>query len=116
VIDQIAFFQRKDHVRESSQHVISVTFRDREAIANVTPTNVYYRIDDLTTGAQVLDWTSVSADDELDITITASQNEMQDQCNTREMRQVVVAANYGLATQYVDSVEYMVENLVGITS
>lgn len=109
--DHIVFFQRKDHVKQGSQHVVGVTFRDRETALNVTPTNIYYRIDDLSTGAQVLDWTSVSADDEIEITVTPTQNAMQDECHDREVRQVVVAADYGLSTQFMDSTEFIVENV-----
>ena len=113
--DQIVFFQRKDHVRESSQHVLNVTFLDRATAANVTPTNVRYRIDNLTTGETVLDWTSVSTDDEITLTITPTQNALRDQCRAREMREVVVAADYGLSTQYLESVTYTVENLQGVS-
>ena len=113
--DQIVFFQRKDRVKESSQHVLSVTFRDRATAANVTPTNIRYRIDDLNSGQAVLDWTSVSADDEITITITPTQNALRDQSRVCEVREVVVAADYGLATQYIDSVQYTLENLRGVT-
>jgi hypothetical protein len=113
--DQIVFFQRKDHVKQGSQHVIGVTFRDRETASNVTPTNIRYRIDDLTTGSAVVDWTSVSADDEIEITVTPTQNAMQDECHDREVRQVVVAADYGLSSQFIDSVEYVVENVWNVS-
>jgi hypothetical protein len=113
--DQIVFFQRKDHVKQGSQHVVAVTFRDRETAANVTPTNVYYRLDDLTTGVAILDWTSVSADDEIEITVTPTQNALQDECHDREVRQLVVAADRGLATQYMDSAEFVVENLRNVS-
>lgn len=113
--DQIVFFQRKDHVRESSQHTIAVTFRDRATVANVTPTNIRYRVDDLASGAVILDWTAVSADDEITLTITPTQNALQSQCSREEVREVSVAADYGLATQFIDSVTYTVENLRGVT-
>lgn len=113
--DQIVFFQRKDHIREASQHVVSVKFRDRATVALVVPTNISYRIDCLTTGAQIADWTSVSADDEIDITITPTQNALQDQCNARECRQLTVAADFGLATQFMDSVTFELENLQGVS-
>jgi hypothetical protein len=112
--DQIVFFQRKDHIREASQHIVNVTFRDRATAANVTPTNIRYRIDDLTTGVVVLDWTAVSADDEIAITITPTQNALQ--CQGRDsLRELTVAADYALATQFVDSVRFTLENLQGVT-
>lgn len=113
--DQIAFYQRKDHIREKSRHVITVTFRDRATAANVTPTNVYYRLDDLTTGIEIVDWTSVSTDDELNITITPTQNELKDQSHQYETRELSVAADYGLSTQFIESVTFQIENLCGVT-
>jgi hypothetical protein len=112
--DQIVFYQRKDHVREKSQHVLNVTFRDRATVANVTPTNIRYRIDDLTNCATILDWTAVSPDDEITLTITPTQNELQSQCNREEKRQVTVAADYGLSSQFMDSVCFDVENIRGV--
>lgn len=113
--DQIVFFQRKDHIREGSQHVVTVTFRDRATAANVTPTNVYYRIDCLTTGAEILDWTTVSTDDELSITVTPTENALQDQCNGKELRELTVAADYALSTQFIDAITYELENLRGVS-
>lgn len=113
--DQIVFFQRKDRIREKSQHVINVTFRDRATAANVTPTNIRYRIDDPASSVAILDWTAVSADDEVAITITPTQNALLSQGHTCETRELVVAADYGLATQFIDSITYTVENLRGVT-
>jgi hypothetical protein len=115
MIDQIVFFQRKDHIREKSQHVITAKFKDRATAALVVPTNIRYRIDCLSTGAVVLDWTAVSADDEITLTITASQNAMQDQSKTYETKEVTVAADYGLSTQFTESITYQVDNLYGVS-
>ncbi len=115
MIDQIVFFQRKDHIREGSQHVITAKFKDRSTAALVVPTNIRYRIDDLTSGVTILDWTSVSADDEITLTITATQHALQDQCKREEVREVVLAADYGLSTAYLDSIRFTVENLHGVT-
>jgi hypothetical protein len=115
MIDQITFFQRKDHIREASQHVINVKFKQRSDATLVVPTNISYRIDCLTTGAVILDWTSVSADDEVSITITPTQNALQSQCNAYEKRQVTVAADRSLSTQFLDSTEFTLENVRGVT-
>jgi hypothetical protein len=113
--DQIVFFQRKDHVRESSQHTINVSFRNRATAALTIPTNIRYKITDLGTGYVVLDWTSVSADDEITLTITPTQNALQCQGQPYEVREVAVAADYGLSTQFIDSITYRVENLAAVT-
>ena len=115
MIDQIVFFQRKDHIREASQHVVDVKFKQRSDATLVVPTNVSYRIDCLTTGVAILDWTSVSADDEVSITITPTQNALRDQCNARETRQLTVAADYGLSGQFLDSVSFELENVRGVS-
>lgn len=109
MIDQIVFFQRKDHVKESSQHTIDVKFRQRSDASLQVPTNISYKITD-SYGCTVLDWTTVSADDEITLTITASQNALRDQCKPYEVREVAVAADYGLATMFVDTCCYTLEN------
>lgn len=114
MIDQIAFSQRKDHIREGSQHVVTVKFRQRSDATAQTPTNIRYRIDDLTCGDTVLDWTAVSADDEVSITVTPTQNALRSQSSEYEVRALTVAADYGLSTQFVDSVTYRLENLLGV--
>jgi hypothetical protein len=116
MIDQIAIQLRKDHIRERSQLVATAYFRQRSDSSAQTPTNVYYRLDDLTSGCQILDWTSATAGETATITITPTQNAMRDQCRTKEVRQLTVAADYGLSTQFVDSIEYEIENLQGITT
>lgn len=113
--DQIAFFQRKDHIREASKHVITASFRDRATAAAVTPTNVKYRIDNLTTGTVVLDWTTATAASDVSITITPTQNALQDQSNLTETRQLSVAADYALSTQFIDAITFELENLRGVT-
>jgi hypothetical protein len=115
MIDQIAIQIAKDHVRERSQLVATAYFRQRSDASAQTPTNVRYRLDDLTSGCQILDWTSATPGTSATITITPDQNAMHSQCNTRERRQLSVAADYGLSTQYVESIEYDVENVQGIT-
>lgn len=113
--DQIVFFQRKDHVREKSQYIVTATFRDRATAAVVTPTNVKYRIDDVLSGVAVLDWTTATAASTVTLTITPTQNALQDQCNISELRQLSVAADYGLTTQFIEAVTFSVENVRGVT-
>lgn len=113
--DQIVYTFRKDHISEGSRLPVTARFRDRATAADVTPTNVYYRINCLTTGVVILDWTSVTPGTEVIIAITPTQNTLQNQCNVRERKQLIVAADYGLSTQYTEPVEYTVENLCGVS-
>lgn len=114
MVDQVVFFQRKDHANEGSQHVLSVTFRDRATVANVVPTNIRYKITDTKTSDVVLDWTAVSPDDEITLTITPTQNALRCQGNTYEMREVAVAADYGLSTQFIGAVTYRLDNVAAV--
>ena len=80
----------------------------------MTPTNVYYRLDCLTSGAVLLDWTSVTPGETLNITVTPTQNAIQNTCNPYERKQLLIAADYGLATQFVESIDWEITNLRGL--
>lgn len=111
--DQITFTLRKDRWKEESRVVIVARFRDRATQDEVTPTNVYYRLDCLSTGKELLDWTSVSTGETVTITVTPAQNEIQYDGNRMETKQLTVAADYELSTQFVESLEYEIENVRG---
>jgi hypothetical protein len=113
--DQITFSLSKDCWKERSQFVVGVRFRDRSADDEVTPTNVKYRLDCLSTGQVVLDWTSVSPGETVNITVTPDQNAIVSDCNAHERKQLMVAADYGLSTQFVDAIDYEITNLRGLT-
>jgi hypothetical protein len=113
--DQITFTIAKDCWREQSQVPVTVRFRDRALADEVTPTNVKYRLDCLTTGVPLLDWTSVTPGETVAITITPTQNAIQNNCNSHERKQLQVAADYGLSTQFVDAIDYEVTNLRGLS-
>lgn len=109
--DQILITMRKDRWKESSSVTATARFRDRASADEVTPTNVYYRLDCLTTGKALTDWTSATPGETVDITITPTQNAMQSDCNVRERKQITVAADYGLSTEFRESLVYEIENV-----
>lgn len=111
---QITFSIAKDTWREQSAVPVTVRFRDRALADEVTPTNVKYRVDCLTTGVPLLDWTSVSPGETVSITITPTQNAIQNDRNTHERKQLMVAADYGLSTQFVEAIDYEVTNMRGL--
>jgi hypothetical protein len=113
--DQITFTLRKDRWKEKSQIVVGARFRDRATADEVTPTNVQYRLDCLTTGAQILDWTSVVTGETVSITVTPTQNAIQHSGNRNERKQLTVAADYGLSTQFVESIDWEITNLQGLS-
>jgi hypothetical protein len=113
--DQITFTLRKDCWKERSQVPVTVRFRDRALADEVTPTNVRYRLDCLTTGAPILDWTSVTPGETVAITVTPTQNAIVNACNRHERKQLMVAADYGLSTQFVEAIDWEITNLQGLS-
>lgn len=109
--DTVAVQIPRLRVNEGSSFVATAYFR--EDGDESVPTNVYYRIDNLTTGAVVADWASVSASANVSINVTATHNAIQAQCNRAEKLQLTVDADHDLATQVRESVVYEVENVRG---
>lgn len=108
--DQIVFSLARDRINERSALTITARFRNRATDADVTPTNVKYRIDRLNDCTQALDWTSVTPGTTVSITTTPDDND----CRTRDERQrnlLTVAADYGLSTMFVEVFEYQIRNL-----
>lgn len=112
--DQIAIRIPRGDWKEGSAFTASVNFRTRSTAAESTPTTVKYRIDCLTSGREIADWTSVTpAAASASIPITGAHNAIQDDSNDVETKQLTVMADEGLATQYREAVRWRVENLYG---
>lgn len=113
-MDQVSIVLQRPSVKEDSAQSATAYFRDRATEAASTPTNIYYRLDCLTTGTAILDWTTVSAASNATISITSSQNQIYDASNTYETKRLTVAGDYGLSTQVTETAFYRVENLSGV--
>jgi hypothetical protein len=111
MVDQVAIIIPKPSVSEGSSFNATVYFRDAGAAS--IPTNVSYRIDNLTAGTVLATWTSVTAAASVTIAITATHNALVSQCDTYERLQLTVDANHGLATQVRESVVWNVCNVSG---
>lgn len=109
--DTVAIQLPRPRVKEGSSFTATAYFRASGAAS--IPTNVHYRIDNLTTGEVIADWTSVSAAANVSISITATHNAIRSQCNRYERLQLSVDADHGLSTQVRESVVYEVENVRG---
>lgn len=98
--------QRK--VNERSSVVIIARFRDRATNADVTPTNVKYRLD----GAigEIVGWTTATPGTTVSITLTSDNNQIYNDTRRLESRTLSVAADYGLATEFRESTKYEVRN------
>ena len=81
-----------------------------------SPTTLRYRIDCLTTRAQVLDWTTVTPAATVSISVSPDDNKIQNTNNKRERKQMVVQTNYGTSTQGVETKEWDILNLQGVIS
>ena len=112
-VDQIEFQLAKSRVKEGSAFPLPVYLRLRSTAAAATPTTIHYRIDCLTTGREVADWTSVAAASNATIAVTGTHNAILNDCNSRETKQLTVMVDDGLATQYREAVTWTVENLYG---
>lgn len=79
-------------INEGTTAILEVTYLDKDK-ANITPTAVSYRVDDLTNGREVLDWTAVITPTASDtITITGAQNAVNNRSQDKELRQITVNA------------------------
>ena len=85
----------------------------RDGTAANTPTTAQYRIDCLTSGQIIKNWTSLTPAAAMNIIITGSDNALKDQSNDYEMRQVTVEEDSDLDTQTRVSGIYRVRNLGG---
>ncbi len=103
-----------DIANEKSTSWIYVKFYDKDGV-NQAPATVSYRIDCLTTGAEIKDNTAISPSLELEIQIDPADNEIQDNANKREHRRVTVTASYAGADQINTRFDYLIRNLKAVT-
>lgn len=82
----------------------------RSAGTASAPTTAAYRIDDLTTGTVIQDWTALAAAAEISIPVTSNNNRLIDRCNDNEKRLITVAADKDTDTETRDNIEYVVNN------
>ena len=111
--DQIAIQLPKTRFKEGSAFTATADFRTRSTAAAATPTTIHYRVDCLTTGVELADWTSVSAASNVSISITGTHNAIQNDCNRYETKQLTIMADQDLSTQHRETIIWRVENLYG---
>ena len=80
-----------------------------------TPTTARYRIDCLTSGAIVKDWTELTAAQTIAVAVSPDDNKIQNSNNPSERKQMVVQSNHGTDVQSVQKSDWTVENLQGVT-
>jgi len=113
--DQVSIQIPKSRWNEGSAFIATAYFRLRSTAAAATPTNVRYRIDNLSTRTELAGWTTVSAASNISIAITATHNAIQNNASKTERLQLTVAADHDLATQHRETKEWTITNLYGMT-
>lgn len=103
-------------INEKSTLVIRLGFKDGSAL-EVVPTTGRYRIDDVTSDAQILDWTDFTpAAATHDLTITSAQNAIVNSALESEKKLVTVDVTYGTDSKRITGdYTYGVKNLAKIT-
>lgn len=98
---------------EGQSFTATFKFFDSDWVAS-SPTTLRYRIDDLTNGTTVRDWTTVTPAAVVDIEVTPSDNDIVDTGHERERKQMVIQTNYGTDTQSVQTIDWFVDNVQGV--
>lgn len=107
--NQIVFSTPQRKINERSSMIVTARFRDRATNADVTPTNVYYRLDSPEIG-ELIGWTSVTTGTSVNVTLSATQNQIYNCTRNIEPRFMSFAADYGLSTEFRDTMRYEIRN------
>ena len=103
-----------DIVNEKSTSYVTVSPKNKDGDSE-TPSTLVYQIDCITTGTPMLAETSLTPGTSVEITITPTQNAINDQSNSNEGRKVTVTAGYGANDQVIEVFNYRVKNLYAVT-
>lgn len=98
-------------VQEGSSFSATAHFRNGDA--SEVPTTASYRIDCISTGKVLQDWTALTPAASISIPITSTHNEIQDSYNKNEKKQLTVSADVDLSTQTRDVRTWKVINIRG---
>jgi hypothetical protein len=112
--NQIALRSPKTIVKEGSGFNIIANFRTRETSAADTPTTARYRLDCLSSGTEILGWTTVTAAAEVTIPVTGTQNAIVDDVNDFEVKQMIVESDTSASDQFRERITWRVTNLYGL--
>ena len=105
---------RVPEYNEGQSFTANFKFFDSAWVAS-SPTTIRYRIDCLTSGSVVKDWTTVTAAQSVDIAVSSADNAVQNSNNRIERKQMVVQSNYGTPTQGVQTKDWDIVNLQGVS-
>ena len=100
-------------ITENSSLTLTASFYD-VASALSAPTTARYRIDDESSGREVLGWTSLTVSTQVVIAVTADQNTLLNRTNKVEQRIITVQADHGLSSAWSDDYIYEISRLDGL--
>lgn len=100
-----------DVVNEGTTTIITVSFYN-ENNEPITPDSVIYRLDDIYSGTEIKDDTSITPGESVDITISSTENRIVNRNRPVEKRIMSVKYTYaGNSKTGYDSYIYMIQNL-----
>ena len=100
-------------IKENSFYEIEASFFDSEGAAAL-PASIRYQIQCLTSGKLVRDWTSVTIGTTVSIIVTDEENDIQNDRNNREKKQIVVQATNADGLKTTNTLEWIVDNLKSV--
>ncbi len=102
-------------VQESGSFTATAYFR-LAGTASASATNSQYRLDNISTGKELLDWTALTPAVSISIAITSAHNKIQQTTNRIEKVQLTVASDRGQTSANYDSITWVIENKHGYTA
>ena len=93
MIDQVSLLIRKTRVNEGDTFNVDAAFVDNGTEALDTPTSVDFRVDCLTTGQVVKDWTAAALGDSSTVQMDSAFSVIINRWNRTERKQVTVRLN-----------------------
>ena len=99
-------------VNENSSFTATAYFRSG-GTASASATNSQYRVDNLSTGKELKDWTSLTPAVSINISILSAWNKIQDDSNDFEEMQLTVASDRGETGATYSNVTWKVKNIYG---
>jgi hypothetical protein len=109
----------REVVNEASTMSVTAKFYGHANVPS-TPSSLRYRVKDVTNDRVVTDWTDIAPAQQVEIEVTAEENEIHNDGSRRfqrfEERVIVVQANYDTDTQYAEEIRYLIKNLRGFDS
>lgn len=99
----------QDNVPEGSSFDATAYFRLSDA--GTTPTTARYRIDNITTGLNMRDWTDLTPAESITIPVTPADTATRSSYSSKERMQMTVEVNTGLSTQVRKQHDFIVENI-----